>query len=77
MSDPQNATTFAGEWLDSRQLAAELGVAAVTLKSWRVHGTGPDFVKVGRLVRYRRSAVERWLASRTSVGSVSAASKAA
>jgi predicted DNA-binding transcriptional regulator AlpA len=72
MTEFQNP--FASEWLDSRQLAAEIGVAAVTLKAWRAVGTGPAYVKVGRLVRYRRSAVAAWLASRTvtSAGSVSA-----
>jgi predicted DNA-binding transcriptional regulator AlpA len=62
---PVFQNNFASEWLDSRQLAAEIGVAAVTLKAWRAVGTGPAYVKVGRLIRYRRSAVAAWLASRT------------
>lgn len=61
------------EWLSTRQLAAEIGVAPVTLKTWRTLGSGPAFARIGRLIRYHRPAVAAWLASRTtSAGSVSA-----
>lgn len=35
-----------------------------TLDKARVTGSGPLFVKVGGAVRYRRSDLEEWLASR-------------
>jgi predicted DNA-binding transcriptional regulator AlpA len=35
-----------------------------TLQKDRVRGTGPPFVKIGRLVRYRPSDVHEWLAER-------------
>ena len=38
----------------------------------RMAGTGPKFIRVGRLIRYRRADVEEWLNSRT-VTSTSAA----
>lgn len=47
--------------LTPRQVADELGIAEQTLANWRSAGTGPRFVKVGVLVRYRRSDVEAWL----------------
>jgi predicted DNA-binding transcriptional regulator AlpA len=42
--------------------------------SWqkaRLTGNGPPFVRLGRLVRYRASDVEAWLASRPSLRSTS------
>jgi predicted DNA-binding transcriptional regulator AlpA len=45
--------------------AAEfLGNAEQTLARWRHEGFGPKFVKIGRLVGYRKSDLERWIASR-------------
>jgi len=32
-----------------------------TLQRWRLEGTGPVFVKFGRLVRYRQSDLEHFL----------------
>jgi helix-turn-helix protein len=32
-----------------------------TLAQWRSKGKGPDYIKVGRHVRYRWSAVNTWL----------------
>ena len=53
--------TAAGRLLGGK----ESPVAARTLQRWRWEGTGPDFVHVGRLVRYRRSDLRAWLAKRT------------
>ncbi len=51
-----------------KDTAAFLGVAVASLSDWRVKGIGPDFVKVGACVRYRRSALEAWLQSHTRKG---------
>lgn len=51
--------------IDEKQLCAELGISSVTATKWRAKAAGPPFIKVGRLVRYRRADVEVWLASRT------------
>ena len=51
--------------IDERQLCADLGISYVTATKWRARAEGPPFIKVGRLVRYRRRDVEAWLASRT------------
>ena len=42
-----------------------LGVKPSTLERWRFIGSGPEFCKVGRLVRYRRSALDTYLRHRT------------
>jgi len=39
------------------------------LKVWRSRGDGPPFVKVGRSVRYRWSALDRWVDDQTAVAS--------
>jgi len=51
--------------IDEKRLCADLGISSVTATKWRARAEGPPFIKVGRLVRYRRSDVEAWLASRT------------
>jgi excisionase family DNA binding protein len=46
-------------------VARHLGTSIRTLERKRGDGTGPRFVKVGRLVRYRESDLEAWLAAQT------------
>ncbi len=53
------------ELLSSVQAAAYLGVKEPTLVKWRMSGEGPCFVRVGRMIRYRQTDIEAWLASRT------------
>lgn len=48
--------------LTTSELAAHLGVPAQTLHDLRHAGRGPHGFRVGRELRYRLSAVERWLA---------------
>ena len=50
--------------LNTEGAAAYLGLAESTLEKARVTGTGPDFVKLGRAVRYRVADLDGWLASR-------------
>ena len=48
------------------EAAAYIGVSENTLSVWRCVGRyAIPFIKVGRLVRYRRSDLEAWLESRT------------
>jgi predicted DNA-binding transcriptional regulator AlpA len=48
----------------SAEVAEVLGIPEKTLREWRSRGIGPDYLKVGRYVRYRWSAVNAWLATR-------------
>lgn len=51
--------------LKTPEAADWLGVSEQWLEGGRVHGYGPDFIKVGvRMVRYRRGAIRKWLRSR-------------
>lgn len=53
------------ELLTAEETARLLGVKPQSLAVWRLHGENLPFVKVGRLVRYRRSDIEAWLAAQT------------
>lgn len=57
---------MADDLLDQRQAATRLGVpSARTLESWRRRGYGPPFLRLSpRLVRYRASDIDKWLAAR-------------
>lgn len=58
--------TASDELLDEREAAQLLGITAGTLAVWRSTGRYDlEFVKIGRAVRYRRSALQTWMASRT------------
>lgn len=45
------------------QAADRLQTSPKTLESWRKRGFGPAYVKVGRLVRYRKIDLDGWLES--------------
>ena len=63
---PNLASLIHRELLDEKAAAAFLDIAPGTLSVWRSTGRYRiPFVKVGRRVRYRRSDLEAWLASRT------------
>jgi predicted DNA-binding transcriptional regulator AlpA len=51
--------------MDDDETGAFIGAKPSTLAVWRCKGIGPEYIKVGRLVRYRLSAVLAWLESRT------------
>jgi predicted DNA-binding transcriptional regulator AlpA len=57
-----------GELLNEYRVAEMLGVSVATVRRWRLFKTGPRFLKVGVLVRYRLSDVEHWLAGRPTGG---------
>jgi len=54
---------------DDRQLFSALEISVIldkrigTLNEWRSRGKGPEFIKLGRTVRYERSEVLRYLSA--------------
>ena len=54
--------------LNSRQVAELLGCTEAALALWRRERRGPTYVRLGRLVRYRKSGVSSWIDSRTVLG---------
>jgi len=61
MSD-QNLETL----LDEKELSRLLRVSIGTLRFWRTIERGPQYVKIGALVRYRPDDVDAWIAGQHS-----------
>ncbi|WP_417793258.1 helix-turn-helix transcriptional regulator [Terasakiella pusilla] len=54
------AETQNDQFLTEKEFAERFGLAEATVRSWRVLGKGPKFLKIGRIVRYRLSDVLNW-----------------
>ena len=55
----------AGDQLKSTVAAARyVNLSPSTLAKLRCAGGGPEYIKLGRAVRYERAALDRWVASR-------------
>ncbi len=61
MSDTAEATAPVSPLLDSREVASYLKVSESTLSRWRSAETGPPFIKLGGIARYRLEAINQWL----------------
>ena len=57
------------ELLTPKQVHTEYGFSPQTLANWRWSGQGPSYIKTspgrGGRIKYKRSAIEKWLADRT------------
>lgn len=47
--------------VNEKQVAALLGVSLACLRAWRAKGRGPEWLKLSGAVRYRLSAIDRFL----------------
>jgi predicted DNA-binding transcriptional regulator AlpA len=47
--------------LNETQVSQKLQVSLACLRRWRLLGAGPEYIKVGPLVRYRPEAIDRWV----------------
>lgn len=47
------------------ELAEYLGQSVQKIALMRINGTGPKFIRTGRVIRYRMSDVEAWLDQNT------------
>jgi len=54
------ASTSETRILTDVQVAERLGVSRFTVRSWRLKGVGPRFLKMGRAVRYRSKDVDEY-----------------
>jgi excisionase family DNA binding protein len=54
--------------LTEQDAAGLLEVSLSTLRRWHREGTGPPCLEIGRQVRYRQAAVERWLTGSIQAG---------
>jgi predicted DNA-binding transcriptional regulator AlpA len=37
------------------------GIKVATLAAWRLNGHGPDYFKLGNLVKYKKSELDAWV----------------
>jgi excisionase family DNA binding protein len=51
--------------LSEKEAAAYLGVSLSTIRRWRRGKLGPAFFKFGDILRYRRSALDEFVAKNT------------
>jgi hypothetical protein len=54
--------------LTEHEVSKQLHVSVASLRRWRLLGRGPQFHKVGALIRYRPEDVEAWLAGQPTGG---------
>lgn len=53
------------ELLMEAQVARLLSFSARTLQAWRLNGSGPPYLRVGRAIRYRRQDLIVWIEQNT------------
>ncbi len=52
--------------MSTKEVSEYLGIAVSTLLLYRTMETGPAYIKMRRLVRYRKSEVDAWLEAQIS-----------
>ena len=63
---PILASLLRSDLLNTEQAATYLGVTSRTLEVWRcTKRQAIPYIKVGRLVKYRKSVLDHWLAQQT------------
>lgn len=50
--------------IPAKVVSKQLCVTEGTLAKWRLYGTGPDFIRVGRRIAYDPADVAAWLNAR-------------
>jgi len=72
MSSRSIADVLRDEYLNDVEVAKIIGCSRQSLKQWRIMQPprGPKFVRFERMVRYRRSDVQKWIDLRPSAGGV-------
>lgn len=58
----KNETTQLDKLMTSKEVAAYLRVSEGMLYDYRAMGVGPNYIKIGKVVRYRQCDVDAWLA---------------
>jgi len=58
-------STGPGRLLTESEVSNLLAVSVHTLRQWRMGRRGPAFCKIGRIVRYRRSDLDRFISDST------------
>lgn len=56
---------FTDQFLSVVQAAEYLNISPKTLNQWRVRGGGPEFARIGRLIRYSRKKLAEYASEQT------------
>jgi hypothetical protein len=62
--------------LNERETARLLRISVQLLRKWRANGSGPEYIKLGKCVRYSTRDIERYVLSQRSAASAMPASHA-
>jgi excisionase family DNA binding protein len=54
--------------MTEQEVSKRLNVSVASLRRWRLLSRGPQFIKVGALVRYRPEDLDEWLTTLPSGG---------
>ena len=60
MADPVATNSRQQHYLTANELAERLRTTYATVKYWRLHGKGPNYIRVGKKVVYPIAEVEAW-----------------
>ena len=52
--------------LNEHEVADSCSISVLTLRKWRSQKRGPQYVKIGALVRYRPEDVDAWIGAQKS-----------
>lgn len=53
------------KYLTAKEAATYLGVAYVTITSWRAKKKGPSYIKIGSKTLYKKEDLEKYIQERT------------
>jgi predicted DNA-binding transcriptional regulator AlpA len=53
--------------LNEHEVSTSCSISVLTLRKWRSQKRGPQFVKIGALVRYRPADIDAWIAAQSLV----------
>ncbi len=57
----QRGRSLLADYYDEREAAKQLRLSLRALRAWRGQQRGPAWIKIGRFVFYKISAIEAWL----------------
>jgi len=49
------------KYLTSAEVEEMIGVKQQTLAHWRSQGKGPQYIKIGKVIRYALDELEKWI----------------
>lgn len=58
--DPE---TLPRNYLTTQEVADLLKLRAHSVATWRMKGVGPEYIKIGRMVRYPAARLREWIES--------------